>query len=142
MPTESLLAIQAELAQLRAVLIIISVIGGVFLVLGIVRQLAGIYREIPRMMSDSFKTDAEDLLEQNKLSDLKTRMLERLESHPNFDYAHWYLARALYLEGDDDAALREFAILKKLSPSWNASHIDPYVKTIHERRNAAKSADC
>lgn len=105
MPTEPLLAIQAELAQLGTVLFVISVVGGIFLVLGIIRQSFGIYHDFQKMTAEQFKTTAEDLLEQNKISDLKAHVLERLKTHPNYDYAHWYLARAMYLDGDDEGAL-------------------------------------
>jgi len=40
-------------------------------------------------MADQFKATAETLLEQNKLSDLKAHVNERLKNHPNYDYAHW-----------------------------------------------------
>ena len=86
-------------------------------------------------MSDQFEHQAGELLNQNKLSELKALSLERLNEHPNHEYARWYLARALYLDKDCEGAIREFSELKRICPSWSSDHIDPFIQEIEKRQH-------
>jgi hypothetical protein len=142
MPTDSLIAIQSELADIKTILLVVSVVGGIALLFAIIRTLFDLYFDIQRLMAKHFESAADDLLKQNRLAELKAHVAERLTTHPNHEYARWYLARALYLEGDRESAQREFAVLARLCPSWRDQHIDPFLRELEGERTDAKSTDC
>ncbi|MDD4928479.1 MAG: hypothetical protein PHP85_04295 [Gallionella sp.] len=137
MSTEPLIAIQAEITQIRTILLVVSSVGGVAMALVIFRACFGIYRDLRKLMSGQFEHQAGELLNENKLSELKALSLERLNEHPNHEYARWYLARALYLDKDYEGAIREFSELKRICPSWNSEHIDPFIQEIEKRQHMA-----
>lgn len=135
MTTEPLIAIQAEITQIKTILLIVSSVGGVAMALVIFRACFGIYRDLRKLMSGQFEHQAGELLNENKLSELKALSLERLNEHPNHEYARWYLARALYLDKDYEGAIREFSELKRICPSWNSEHIEPFIQEIEKRQH-------
>ncbi|MDD4928404.1 MAG: hypothetical protein PHP85_03875 [Gallionella sp.] len=137
MPTEPLIAIQAEIAQIKTILLVVSSIGGFAAILVMTRAGFGIYHDVERLMSKQFEQQAGELLHCNKLAELKALALERLQAHPNHEYARWYLARALYLDEDYEGAIREFSELKRICPSWKAEHIDPFMQEIEKRQHMA-----
>lgn len=135
MTTEPLIVIQSEITQIKAILLVVSSVGGVAMALVIFRACFGIYRDLRKLMFGQFEHHAGELLNENKLSELKALSLERLKEHPNHEYARWYLARALYLDKDYEGATREFSELKRICPSWNSEHIDPFVQEIEKRQH-------
>ena len=135
MPTEPLTAIQAEIAQIKMILLVVSSVGSVAAILIIFRACFGIYRDLRKLMFSQFEHQAGELLNKNKLTELKALTLERLRDHPNHEYARWYLARALYLDGDYEGATREFSELKRICPSWKSEHIDPFMQEIEKRQH-------
>lgn len=139
MPTEPLIAIQAELAQIKTILLVVSSLGGIALLLIIVRGCIGLFRDIEGLMANHFERQASELFQENKLPALKALALERLQDNPNHEYARWYLARTLYVERDFDAALREFSELQRICPSWNVEHISPFVAEIERLRTTGVS---
>ena len=141
MPTDALLAIQSELADIKTILLVVSVFGCLVFLLVTVRKFFGIYFDYQRLTGKRFETTADDLLKQDRLSELKAHALEQLATHPNHEYAHWYLARALYLERDYEGARKEFDILEQLCPSWKAEHIDPYLQTIPNAPHVSEPTD-
>jgi hypothetical protein len=130
MPTEPLVSIQTELAQIKTILLVVSALGGIALLLVILRGGFSLYRDFEKFMAGNFRRQAWELYEQNKASELKAFALERLADHPNHETARWYLAKALYLERDFDGALRELSEVERLCPSWKAEYIDPLVEKI------------
>lgn len=137
MPTDSLIAIQSELAEIKTVLMIVAIGGGIALLLVVIRTLFGFYFDIRKLLAKTFESVADDLLKQNRLAELKAHAAERLSTHPNHEYARWYLARALYLDGDRESARREFDVLAKLCPSWRDEHIDPFLRELEGDPKAA-----
>jgi hypothetical protein len=140
MPPDSLIAIHSELAHIRAILTVISYLGGIALVLVIIRGCFAGIREYRSFMDKQFSREADALLNENKLGELKTLALCRLKEQPNHEYARWYLARALYLTDDYDDAIREFAYLQRICPTWKVEHIDPYLHEIEKRRQGSEPA--
>ena len=134
MSTEPIIAIQAEITQIKTILLVVSSVGSVAALLVIFRACFGIYRDLRKLMAGQFEHQAGELLKENKLPELKAFALERLNGHPNHEYARWYLARALYLDEDYEGAIREFAELKRICPSWNSEHIEPFVQEIEKRQ--------
>lgn len=135
MTTEPLTAIQAEITQIKMILLVVSSVGSVAAILVIFRACFGIYRDLRKLMSSQFEHQAGELLNENRLSELKALTLERLRDHPNHEYARWYLARALYLDEDYERAIHEFSELKRICPSWNSEHIDPFMQEIEKRQH-------
>jgi protein involved in temperature-dependent protein secretion len=90
----------------------------------------------PKVDPDSgeyFRTHCQKLLETNKLDELIACARDRIEKRPNHTYAHWYLARALYLQQKWKESLRAFSEVARLDPSWIDDSVTPYVRTIEAK---------
>jgi cytochrome c-type biogenesis protein CcmH/NrfG len=90
----------------------------------------------PKIDADSaeyFREQCQKLLETNKLDELVAYTRERIRKRPNHTYAHWYLARAFYLQQKWIEALRAFNEVARLDPSWVEDSVTPYVRAIEAR---------
>jgi len=90
----------------------------------------------PKIDADSaeyFREQCQKLLETNKLDELVAYTRERIRKRPNHTYAHWYLARAFYLQQKWIEALRTFNEVARLDPSWVEDSVTPYVRAIEAR---------
>jgi cytochrome c-type biogenesis protein CcmH/NrfG len=90
----------------------------------------------PRVDTDSaeyFREQCQKLLETNKLDELVAYSRERIRTRPNHTYAHWYLARAFYLQQKWIEALRAFNEVARLDPSWIEDSVTPYVRAIEAK---------
>jgi cytochrome c-type biogenesis protein CcmH/NrfG len=90
----------------------------------------------PKIDADSteyFREQCQKLLETNKLDELVAYTRERIRKRPNHTYAHWYLARAFYLQQKWIEALRAFNEVARLDPSWIEDSVTPYVRAIEVR---------
>ena len=80
-----------------------------------------------------FREQSQKLLETNKLDELIAYARDRIKKRPNHTYAHWYLARALYLQQNWKEALRSFNEVARLDPSWLDDSVTPYVRAIEAK---------
>ena len=90
----------------------------------------------PQVDTDSaeyFREQCQKLLETNKLDELVAYTRERIRKRPNHTYAHWYLARAFYLQQKWIEALRAFNEVARLDPSWIEDSVTPYVRAIEAK---------
>jgi cytochrome c-type biogenesis protein CcmH/NrfG len=90
----------------------------------------------PQVDTDSaeyFREQCQKLLETNKLDELIVYTRERIRKRPNHTYAHWYLARAFYLQQKWIEALRAFNEVARLDPSWIEDSVTPYVRAIEAK---------
>ena len=90
----------------------------------------------PKIDTDStehFREQCQKLLETNKLDELVAYTRERIRKRPNHTYAHWYLARAFYLQQKWIEALRAFNEVARLDPSWIEDSVTPYVRAIEAK---------
>jgi len=90
----------------------------------------------PKLDTDSaeyFREQCQKLLETNKLDELVAYTRERIRKRPNHTYAHWYLARAFYLQQKWIEALRAFNEVARLDPSWIEDSVTPYVRAIEAK---------
>jgi cytochrome c-type biogenesis protein CcmH/NrfG len=90
----------------------------------------------PQVDTDSaeyFREQCQKLLETNKLDELVAYTRERIRKRPNHTYAHWYLARAFYLQQKWIEALRAFNEVARLDPSWVEDSVTPYVRAIEAK---------
>jgi len=83
--------------------------------------------------SEHFREQCQKLLETNKLDELIAYARDRIQKRPNHTYAHWYLARALYLQQKWKEALRAFSEVARLDPSWIDDSVTPYVRAIETK---------
>jgi cytochrome c-type biogenesis protein CcmH/NrfG len=97
----------------------------------------GAYRRgKPRIDPDSteyFRDRSQRLLECNKLDELVSYARDRIGKRPNQTNAHWYLARALYLQQHWSEALAAFHEVARLDPSWTEKSVTPHVRAIEAR---------
>ena len=105
--------------------------------IGIVRLAVARRRpQQPQVDTDSaeyFREQCQKLLETNKLDELVVYARERIRKRPNHTYAHWYLARAFYLQQKWIEALRAFNEVARLDPSWIEDSVTPYVRAIEAK---------
>ena len=105
--------------------------------IGIVRLAVARRRpQQPQVDTDSaeyFREQCQKLLETNKLDELVAYTRERIRKRPNHTYAHWYLARAFYLQQKWVEALRAFNEVARLDPSWIEDSVTPYVRAIEAK---------
>ena len=105
--------------------------------IGIVRLVVARRRpQRPQIDTDSaeyFREQCQKLLETNKLDELVAYTRERIRKRPNHTYAHWYLARAFYLQQKWIEALRAFNEVARLDPSWIEDSVTPYVRAIEAK---------
>jgi cytochrome c-type biogenesis protein CcmH/NrfG len=105
--------------------------------IGIVRLAVARRRpQQPQLDTDSaeyFREQCQKLLETNKLDELVAYTRERIRKRPNHTYAHWYLARAFYLQQKWIEALRAFNEVARLDPSWIEDSVTPYVRAIEAK---------
>jgi cytochrome c-type biogenesis protein CcmH/NrfG len=90
----------------------------------------------PKVDPDStehFRAHCQKLLETDKLDELIAYARDRIRKRPNHTYAHWYLARALYLQQKWREALRAFSEVARLDPSWVDDSVTPYVRAIEAK---------
>ena len=90
----------------------------------------------PKVDTDSteyFREQCQKLLETNKLDELVAYTRERIRKRPNHTYAHWYLARAFYLQQKWIEALRAFNEVARLDPGWVEDSVTPYVRAIEAK---------
>ncbi len=83
--------------------------------------------------AEYFREQCQKLLETNKLDELVAYTRERIRKRPNHTYAHWYLARAFYLQQKWIEALRAFNEVARLDPSWIEDSVTPYVRAIEAK---------
>jgi protein involved in temperature-dependent protein secretion len=83
--------------------------------------------------TEYFREQCQKLLETNKLDELVAYARERIRKRPNHTYAHWYLARAFYLQQKWIEALRAFNAVARLDPSWIEDSVTPYVRAIEAK---------
>jgi cytochrome c-type biogenesis protein CcmH/NrfG len=83
--------------------------------------------------AEYFRERCQKLLETNKLDDLVAYTRERIRKRPNHTYAHWYLARAFYLQQKWIEALRAFNEVARLDPSWIEDSVTPYLRAIEAK---------
>jgi protein involved in temperature-dependent protein secretion len=83
--------------------------------------------------AENFRDHCQRLLETNKLDELIAYARDRIKKRPNHTYAHWFLARALYLQQKWTEALMSFNEVARLDPSWIEDSVTPYVRAIEAK---------
>jgi hypothetical protein len=131
---EPLSAIQAELGQIKLVLIVMCTAITVAAIVAIVRGYLLAKASLRKFAEDHLTREIVELYDSNKLADVIARSRAALAEHPNHEYARWYLARALYLQSDFVASRREFEELCRICPSWRKAHIEPYLEEIERQQ--------
>jgi len=106
------------------------------IVIGAIRLILARQRPRPKADTESaeyFRDHCQRLLETNKLDELIAYARDRIRKRPNHTYAHWYVARALYLQQKWTEALLSFNEVARLDPSWLEDSVTPYVRAIEAK---------
>jgi len=104
--------------------------------IGAIRLILARQKSRPTVDTESpeyFREHCQRLLETNKLDELAAYARDRIRKRPNHTYAHWYLARALYLQQKWTEALLSFNEVARLDPSWIEDSVTPYVRAIEAK---------
>ena len=83
-----------------------------------------------------FRIQSEDYLGKNLIKELEEHCQERLESHPNDVWAHWYIGQAHYHSSSWQASKRSFERALELEPSWYSS-IDSWLEKLSDKISEA-----
>lgn len=83
--------------------------------------------------AEYFRDRCQRLLDANKLDELIAYTRDWIARRPNHTCAHWYLARALYLQQKWPEALRAFNEVARLDPSWIEDSVTPHVRAIEAK---------
>lgn len=128
-------AIAAELSAVKVLLVAILVVTIVLPSAGLLKFVSASLRPLLSVWEDFFRDEARRLFDSNKIEELITLAQDKLRKRPNHVYAHWYLARAYYLQEKWAESLAEFREVAHLDPTWIEDHVKPYVGAI-ERKTA------
>lgn len=119
------------MAFLYLALAVVILVGAIKLIRGLRRpQPAAAPAAEPR---EDFREHCQLLLETGRLDELAAYSRDRIAKLPNHTYAHWYLARALYLQQKWTEALGSFNEVARLDPSWIEDSVTPYVRAIEAK---------
>ena len=130
MSADQFASLQSELRQIKVAVIVTGTAIILLCVLAAGRVYSYVKRYVIYRLDDLFRAEAVDLLEKGNTAALKALAIDKLKDRPNHADAHWYLARAFYLEKDWPAALREFEATRSLMPNWDVEYVKPYVEEI------------
>jgi cytochrome c-type biogenesis protein CcmH/NrfG len=79
-----------------------------------------------------FRLMAEDYLSQNENDELEKYAKERLRSHPQDIWAHWYLGQATFHVGNFPVSKRCFERVIELDPAWYGS-VEAWLERVNEK---------
>ena len=130
MSPDQFASLQSELWQIKIAVIVTGAAIILLCLLAAGRVYSHVKRYVTRRLGDLFRAEAVDLLEKGNTTALKELAIDKLKDRPNDADAHWYLARAYYLEKDWSAALKEFEATRSLMPNWDGEYVKPYVEEI------------
>jgi cytochrome c-type biogenesis protein CcmH/NrfG len=130
MTPSDLSAVVSELATIKMILYAIGGLVVVSVALTCVRSYVFVKQFVQSRLEDLFRESARLLLEKGALDELVKLARDRVVERPNDANGHWYLARALQLQGRFEEALNEFEATRLLAPTWSADHIDPWIVQI------------
>ena len=130
MTPSDLSAVASELATIKMILYAIGGLVIVSVALTCVRSYVFVKQFVQSRLDDLFRESARLLLEKGALDELVKLARDRVVERPNDANGHWYLARALQLQGRFEEALNEFEATRLLAPTWSADHIDPWIVQI------------
>jgi len=136
MTPEQFSYLQSELWQIKVAVIVTGIAIILLCALAAGRMYSYVKRYVTHRLDALFREEAVNLIEKGDTTALKSMAFEKLKERPNHADAHWYLARALYLEKDWPAALREFEATRALMPNWDIEYVKPYVEEIKTRQAA------
>ena len=82
---------------------------------------------------DKFYEKASDLFERGKYAELRELTDKRKVTNPNDPYIYWFLARAEYLDGHRDLAIKNLQMVKRISPSWDKDYVKPMEEILQDQ---------
>jgi hypothetical protein len=80
-----------------------------------------------------------ELINRGKLNDALVLIINRLQTHPNDPYAHWYKSRIHVLKREWWLAQQHVEKMEILAPSWKRKYIAPLRKKINDQIKLGES---
>ena len=131
--TANLGMVAAELSDIKSLLVAILVVTMVSACVAILRFASVSFRNLISIWDDFFREEAKRLLDGNEVAGVISLAKAKLAKKPNHVYAHWYLARAYYVQEKWAESLAAFREVERLDPSWIENHVKPYVDEIERK---------
>jgi cytochrome c-type biogenesis protein CcmH/NrfG len=129
--------VAAELSDIKSLLVAVLVVTIVSACVAILRFSSASLRNLISIWDDFFREEAKRLLDGNEVDGVIRLAKAKLVKKPNHVYAHWYLARAYYVQEKWAESLAAFREVERLDPSWIENHVKPYVDEIERKTIAA-----
>ncbi|MBW9262217.1 MAG: hypothetical protein K1564_11660 [Candidatus Thiodiazotropha sp. (ex. Lucinisca nassula)] len=85
---------------------------------------------VRRELDDLFTEEASDFYDKGQFDELLAHCEEHLKAKPNHSYALWYKAKAYYQKQAYEKSKQCFEQLSQSEPSWDESHVQPYLQKI------------
>lgn len=85
---------------------------------------------VRRELDDLFSEAASNYYDEGQFDELLSHCEEHLKTKPNHSYALWYKAKAYFQKQEYEKSKQCFEQLSKSEPSWDESHVQPYLKKI------------
>jgi len=93
---------------------------------------------VRKQLDDLFSEEAGNFYDEGKYDELLAHCEEKLREKPNHNYALWYKAKAFYKKQEYQQAKQNFESLALSEPSWNESHIKPFLDKIVEIQDKSR----
>ena len=122
-----IISILNEIKTAIYVLVVVVIFG---VVANWIRAGVSIKNVIRKELDDLFSEEAGDYYDKGKYDELLSHCEEHLKTKPNHSYALWYKAKAYYKKQDYEKSKQCFELLSKSEPSWDESHVQPYLRNI------------
>jgi cytochrome c-type biogenesis protein CcmH/NrfG len=130
--TSQIIEIASNIQWLLVAVVTIGIILLVLIALAVWALFKGGSILLEHQQDKVFRVFSENHLSKNENDELITYCNERLETHPNDVWAHWYLGQAQFHTNMFHESKRSFERVLELEPSWYSS-IDSWIEKISDK---------
>jgi tetratricopeptide (TPR) repeat protein len=123
------------LQEIRSILYVLTVIVSLVMLVWVTNWVGNIVANFKKAWENYFITRADKYFESGELDKLTEHCHDKLAKYPNHSNATWWLAKAKLETGNNSEARNLFERLLELEPSWNETHIEPYLKRLSSKQN-------
>jgi tetratricopeptide (TPR) repeat protein len=91
-----------------------------------------------RELDDAFIDEVSDYYDKGNYEELISHCDDQLRRKPNHPHALWYKAKAYYQKREFRKSRELFEKLSMVEPSWDESHVQPYITKIKVLENESR----
>ena len=121
------------LQEIRGILYVLTVIVSLVMLVWVANWVCNIVANLKKAWENDFITRADKYFKSAEFDKLTEHCQEKLAKYPNHSNATWWLAKAKLETGNNSEARKLFERLLELEPSWNETHIEPYLNKLSSK---------